>query len=534
MVWIKEGAEYAKRFHKNCLVANPKYLAKLFKKYESGTLDMRNKYERMFHQFMMNGGETGYVNLRDITAKKSAIKKELDKANGKISAKRAFELLGEKLDLANRAVENCARFAAFITSREIGRTMDRSIYDAKEISVNFNKKGSGGRFAGANGQTGVGKISALMAGFSLMFYVFFNASVQGLTNFSRQAKRHPKKALSLMATIFMLGAAAAFFGDDDDDDETDKNAYYNIPEHVRRTHLMFRIGSHWISYPLPIEYRAIYGMGELTTSLIMGNERNKTPLEIAKSVAAQLTQILPLDLLQGEGGFSTLVPSGVKPISEAFITNKSWTGLPIYKDNDFNKHMPNWTKAYSNTNTYLVNLAATLNDVSGGNDYKKGLIDINPARIEHLLEGYLGGYFSTADKMVKTAEMIFSDREYDPRNVLLLNRVVKAGDERTEARAVNNEYFEMKDRYEELKSQWNSYRDDTRRGKKDFMPEIDEIRESGELRRMRIFDKRNKRVKELNDRIKNTTDEERKKELNKMLDDAKADLVNAVNETRES
>lgn len=80
--------------------------------------------------------------------------------------------MGERFDEYNRAVENCARFAAFMTSREMGRSIDRSIYDAKEISVNFNKKGSGAKFYDSTGQTKAGNASALVSGLGRSGYVF--------------------------------------------------------------------------------------------------------------------------------------------------------------------------------------------------------------------------------------------------------------------------------------------------------------------------------------------------------------------------
>lgn len=72
-----------------------------------------------------------------------------------------------------------ARFAAFVTSRNAGRTIDRSIWDAKEISVNFNKKGAGDKFLGAEGQTMLGNVAAGVSGAGRAGYIFWNAALQG-------------------------------------------------------------------------------------------------------------------------------------------------------------------------------------------------------------------------------------------------------------------------------------------------------------------------------------------------------------------
>ena len=529
MAWIKESPNYALRFHRNYLMVNPVTMKRLLAKYRKGTLDMSNKTEAMFHQFMMNGGETGYANIRDIEQHKNDIRKELKRANGKLKLARAWSLLAEKFDELNRAVENCARFAAFVTSREMGRSIDRAIYDAKEISVNFNKKGSGAKFYDSVGQTKAGNASALVSGLGRSGYVFWNAAIQGTTNFGRQMKRHPAKAFTGMAAMFLLGAIVAYFGGDDDED--DKNAYYNLPEYVRRSNILFRAGDSWISIPLPIEYRAFYGMGELMTSVFSGKE-HLTGGEIAEAVLGQATQILPIDFLEGGGGLNAFVPSAAKPLWEAYVAEKSWTGMPLYKDTPFNKDMPEWTKAYSSTNKHIVNLAATLNEATGGDPYTKGAIDINPAKVEYMLNGYFGGVFGTIDKLTKTAETIVGDREYDPRSILLVNRLVKAGDERTEYRAVNNEYFRLKEEHDRLKTRLRHYEEDTDNGIFDYAEKIDFLYNSPEYERYEIFEDYRKDIDDLYDEMQEAVDDEERKDIEAELNELKKEMIQEMNTTR--
>lgn len=529
MAWIKESPNYALRFHRNYLMVNPVTMKRLLAKYRKGTLDMSNRTEAMFHQFMMNGGETGYANIRDIEQHKNDIRKELKRANGKLKLARAWSLLAEKFDELNRAVENCARFAAFVTSREMGRSIDRAIYDAKEISVNFNKKGSGAKFYDSVGQTKAGNASALVSGLGRSGYVFWNAAIQGTTNFGRQMKRHPAKAFTGVAAMFLLGAIVAYLGGDDDED--DKNAYYNLPEYVRRSNILFRAGDSWISIPLPIEYRAFYGMGELMTSVFSGKE-HLTGGEIAEAVLGQATQILPIDFLEGGGGLNAFVPSAAKPLWEAYVAEKSWTGMPLYKDTPFNKDMPEWTKAYSSTNKHIVNLAATLNEATGGDLYTKGAIDINPAKVEYMLNGYFGGVFGTIDKLTKTAETIVGDREYDPRSILLVNRLVKAGDERTEYRAVNNEYFRLKEEHDRLKTRLRHYEEDTDNGIFDYAEKIDFLYNSPEYERYEIFEDYRRDIDDLYDEMQEAVDDEERKDIEAELNELKKEMIQEMNTTR--
>ena len=534
MVWVKESPNYAWRFHKNVAKVNPAKMKVLLAKLRNGTLDLNDETEKMFHLFMMNGGETGYANIRDIEQRKNDIKRELKKSNGQMPIRKAWDLLGERLDEYNRAVENCARFAAFMTSRQLGRTIDRSVYDAKEISVNFNKKGSGAKFWKTNGQTGIGNTAAFTSGLGRSFYVFWNAALQGSTNFGRQFKRHPKKAIAGAAAMFLLGALmASIGGGDGDDDKDDKNDYFNLPEYVRRSNVVFRLpgmDKSWISMPLPVEYRAMYGMGELIVSAMNGKE-HYTAGELAHQMASQVSQMLPIDIMEGSGGFKAFVPSAIKPIAEV-IGNESWTGMPIYKDTPFNKDMPEWTKAYKSANKYLVGLSKALNEATGGDAYTSGKIDINPAQVEYLLNGIFGGVSSTIDRLTKMGETVIGDREYDPRSFLLLNRLVKNGDERTEYRAVNNEYFRIKEESEKLRTRLNHYENDTADGVFDYAEKIAWLNNSPEYRILETYEDYSGDIDDINEELKAAASDEERKGLEAELNEKKKELVDAVNNIR--
>ena len=534
MVWVKESPNYAWRFHKNVAKVNPAKMKVLLAKLRNGTLDLNDETEKMFHLFMMNGGETGYANIRDIEQRKNDIKRELKKSNGQMPIRKAWDLLGERLDEYNRAVENCARFAAFMTSRQLGRTIDRSVYDAKEISVNFNKKGSGAKFWKTNGQTGIGNVAAFTSGLGRSFYVFWNAALQGPTNFGRQFKRHPKKAIAGAAAMFLLGALmASIGGGDGDDDKDDKDDYFNLPEYVRRSNVVFRLpgmDKSWISMPLPVEYRAMYGMGELMVSAMNGKE-HYTAGELAHQMASQVSQMLPIDIMEGSGGFKAFVPSAIKPIAEV-IGNESWTGMPIYKDTPFNKDMPEWTKAYKSANKYLVGLSKALNEATGGDAYTSGKIDINPAQVEYLLNGIFGGVSSTIDRLTKMGETVIGDREYDPRSFLLLNRLVKNGDERTEYRAVNNEYFRIKEESEKLRTRLNHYENDTADGVFDYAEKIAWLNNSPEYRILETYEDYSGDIDDINEELKAAASDEERKGLEAELNEKKKELVDAVNNIR--
>lgn len=242
--------------------------------------------------------------------------------------------------------------------------------------------------------------------------------------------------------------------------------------------------------------------------------------------------MLPIDFMEGGGSFKSFIPSAVKPVAEV-MTNEGWTGMPIYKDTPFNKEMPEWTKAYKSANKYLVGLSKALNEATGGDAYTSGKIDINPAQVEYLLNGVFGGVSSTVDKLTKMGETVFGDREYDPRSFLLLNRLVKSGDERTEYRAINNEYFRIKNESERLRTRLNHYENDTADGVFDYADKIAWLNNSPEYRILETYEEYSGDIDDINEELKDQTlrDDERK-ELEAELNEKKKELVDAVNEIR--
>lgn len=515
-VWVKESPVYAWKFNKNFAMVNPINMYRLVKGYENGTLDMSDPLNKAYHDFVMRGGETGYTNLRDVEAKKKAIQKELQYSKQKVSIGKALKILGEWMDLFNKSVENCARFAAFLTSREIGRSMDKSIYDAKEISVNFNKKGAGSKFLNTEGQTKIGNASAFTSGLSRSMYVFWNAGVQGMYNFGRLAKDNPKKFLGLASSFYLLGTImpmiAAVFGDDEDDD------YYDLPEYVRRNNICFRNGGgNWITIPMPIELRAIYGLGEMSSGIVSGKEKY-TDKKMAMKIAEQMSQVLPLDMMEGGGGFSAFVPSSVKPLIEAG-DNKDWTGLPLYKDNDFNKGMPEWTKAFKSVDPAILAMTKYANELTGGNKYSKGDVNLNPAIIEHILDGYFGGIEATRSQLVKSAETAWGSRDFDWRNIPVGNRLIKSGDERTKKKAIDNAYYENLEEMDKIALRLRGYEKELDDPKNDdfeiakYQKLLNDLEDSEEYERYEVFMDLNSELKSMMDDFKESGDDELEKEM---------------------
>ena len=530
IAWVKESPTYAMTYHAN-VAKLAGQMHRLVHLYEHDKLDMSNETHRAFKLFMENGGETGYSQLRSMDRHKKEIERMMKESGGRISPKQAFRLLGDTMEFANRGIEDLSRFAAFMTSRQMGRTIDRSIYDAKEMTVNFNKKGAGSTFYDATTQSRLGNAAALLSGTGRSLYLFWNVSIQGSVNIARAVKRNPKKGTAYLATFLALGILQtmlpALTGGDDDD------RYWNLPDYVRRNNICFFVGDVLVKIPLPQEARAIFGIGELGMSYSSGKE-DKTPMELAQTIAGQISQVMPLDLMDDSGATHALMPSLAKPFFEA-QTNHSWMGRPIWKDTDYNKAMPDWTKAYKATGGAYVWLAKELNALTGGDDYKQGWVNINPAKLEYMLKGYLGGLYTAADQIIKSSETAFGDREFSMRDVPILSGFLDGADERNDMRNVNNTYYHFKEEAKEVLRLGKSYESDLEQGKSDstdYAKKLDELVNTKSYERALLFEDLSKEIEEMQKALKEATDPKEAEELQAEIDKQKKALVNQLRQMK--
>lgn len=515
-IWIKENWKYAKRFDKN-IAKNIGAVVGLMARYKSGRLDMRNARDRYFLEFLENGGETGYTAIHNVEEYKKMMDRHVKKSNGTMgSLSSGVHAIVDAVSFMNRCAENVSRFTTYQTSREMGRGIVDSIRDAKEVTVNFNKKGAGG--------IGAGTIKSL--------FLFFNAAVQSLNNLKGLHDRSRGKFYTTLGGFSAAGILLPMINNfiiesligDGDDDMTDeeraewkkkRDSYDNLPEWVRKNNFCLWVGGeHFITIPLPIELRAFYGLGEMWYQMGRGNmngvdgklDTKKASIEMVN----QLTELLPINPLGGNGdAISVLVPDAGKPFYQIF-TNRDFFGKPIYKKNDYNELMPAWTKAFSGTAKWMVNSAELLNEVSGGDKYMTGGVDLNPAVVEHVFEGYFGGMGKTANQLFKTLSMIWDEDERMWRNVPVANRFFTGSDNKISFRKVNDAYYQYLNEYKETEQRLKGYENEAEMDIEKYAEKYDFLNGSKQHERYLIMKEYKAGIDAMRNAIKESDPEEKK------------------------
>lgn len=520
-IGIKEDAKYSAKFRKNLFVAIPTVFDCIRGKCKNSQSDM------YFKEFVKNGGETGYMHLNDVDKYKKKVKKELSKITGERgSAKAALDYTLERLEDFNRWAEDVSRFAVYMTSRQMGRSIVDSVNDAKEVTVNFNKKGAGYKTGGFFGIT---------AGIMRNLYLFFNASAQSLSNFNRLRVKNPVRFYSTLGGFIAAGVIMPVINDflynvlGGGDD----NPYNDLPEWVRRNNLCIYAGNgQFVTIPLPIELRAFYGLGDYAYQLSTGREK-PTPTGIAKGTVSQLADLLPLNPT-GNEGLKTFMPDALSPIFETYVWNEDFTGKPIAKLTPFNERDPEWKRVYKGTSGWLVDASKFFNDLTNGggpgSDFRKGFIDFNPAKVENLLESYFGGmakFLNQSGKTIYYGAKSMAEGEMDEnlvaRNVPIVNRFYNKVDDRNAFSGINTEYFNLRDEMEQFKYELNGVKKNYRNNPGEYR----QIVNSEMFRKYMRYKPYQDRLDRLYKMAKELEGQERK-QVEDMIVEIRRELVNSL------
>ncbi len=451
---IREDGRYNYLLRKN--LATSWNLGFMLRDYQNGKL--RDKVnngnatpkEQMFYDFMMNGGETGFVSSLDVEDLKKKFKNDLkDLDRWKANPVKVGHTIMDSIEFLNRMIEDSNRFAVYMTSIQYGRSIDEAVNDAKDVTLNFNRKGTG--------EYGWQMVRNL--------YLFINPAVQSLQTLGALAKHHPFKFTAVTASWLASGvlvpivnaALMSLLGGDDD-----KDKYWQFTKWDRRNNLIMWVPftHEYIKIPLAQEFRAFYGIGDMIASKMMDGElAEESWEEYAEDLMGQVVDMLPLDPTGYDGNIAvSLMPNAIRPVFELAF-NVDFTGKPLFKDTEYNKYDPNFTKAYVGTPDWLVRASRMMNSI--GNDYpdvQQNSIDAfgdprynlnNPAVVDHVLSSYLGGAYTMGSQVLGLLTKSLNDpKEIKMADIPLFSKFVSNPDDRPVTKKQGDEFWDMKENHD--------------------------------------------------------------------------------------
>lgn len=462
----------------------------LYAKYRNGTLDTNNKLHRYFKEFMENGGETGWVqikNMEDFTKEyKTHVKTERNKVQ-KVGMG-IYDAIFTNLENINEIAENLARFATYCASRDSNRSVIRSVYDAKEVSTNFNRHGSGNAiYSFKNGEMGTGKtarknIYGFMAAWFRNSSMFFNAGIQSTNLLIKNFKNNKAGTIGYIASApFISGMAMALLNnfiisnEDEKDRKGVKDPYAELPDYIRRNNLCIYIGGgEFVTIPLAIEERAFYGLGDFAAGMTFSKNisSQKMPnltenkdidkyLNPFMDAVGCMSQLVPVADYLGNASFGkhpvqetikAVAPSATSPFLE-WVYNSDWKGAPIQRDNKFDENQPSWMLAYKGTPEWMINMNkkvnALTNDVAPGNEDMKGndFLDevTNPSALHHFYGSYFGG---AATFVERVGGLIKNGKDTETKDIPFLRSLLYTPNEQSSLQRTKSKWYNYKDEME--------------------------------------------------------------------------------------
>jgi hypothetical protein len=386
------------------------------------------KWAQLWEEFQKEGGKTGFRDMyRNAKVRGEALEHAIDpewwqkkkwgrvvSVGGVLAAPQQWlvskpgKALFDWLSDYNDTLENSVRLAAYKVALNQGLSKQQSASIAKNLTVNFNRKGEMGRQIGS-------------------LYAFFNASVQGTARIGETLFKEGKMTRAGKQIIgggMLLGGMQAlmlaFAGYDDDEP----------PEFVRDRNLVIPLD--WINdlggpdlddkyftIPMPLGYNAIPATGRILTEWAMDGF-DDTQHRFAHLLEVYMDMFNPI----GYSGISmqTLAPTALDPFA-ALAENKDWTGMPIARE-DFSSlnPTPGFTRSKDTASSISKGMSYSLNWMTGGTDYTPGVFSPTPDQIDYLIGQFTGGVGREYMKLEQTASSMVTGDELPTYKIPLVGR----------------------------------------------------------------------------------------------------------------
>jgi hypothetical protein len=354
---------------------------------------------KLWDSLQSTGGTTGYRDLyADVTERVSALEKEL-KSLDRGDVSKAAHAVVDWLSTYNEAMENAVRLSAYKVALDSGMTQERAASLAKNLTVNFNRKGRQTREIGA-------------------LYAFFNAAVQGTTRMAETLKGPVGKKIMLGGV--MMGAVNALVGMvmmGGGDDDWDK-----IPDFIKERSLIVPLGQQdFVSIPMPLGFKLFPNIGRIAMETAFGGPKHTPGKAISSLLSALVDTFNPLGGAQDLG--QLVAPTVIDPVV-ALMQNKDWTGRPIYRENSNGlDQQPGHAMAKDSASSIGKGLAKAINAVTGGTEYRPGAWSPTPDQIDYVFGQLSGGLGRELLKVNQTLSAQVTGDELPPYKIPLVGRL---------------------------------------------------------------------------------------------------------------
>ncbi|WP_374638875.1 LPD38 domain-containing protein [Hydrogenophaga sp.] len=368
-----------------------------------GKASRNGQWTALWEEFENVGGTTGYRDLfSDADDRAKALVRDLQALDrGQVS--KAAHAVVDWLSDYNEVMENAVRLAAYKVATDQGMSKEQAASLAKNLTVNFNRKGRQTRELGA-------------------LYAFFNAALQGTTRMVETlrgpiGKRIMYGGVALGAINALIGMAMMGAGDDDEADNWEK-----IPEFVKERSIVIPLGREdYLTIPMPLGFHVFPNIGRLAVEFAFGDDQKSLGSRLGDMLSILVDAFNPLGGAQNLG--QMVSPTVIDPVV-ALMQNRDWTGRPIYRE-DFSDldPTPGFTRTKDSASSASRAMAEAINTITGGSEYRPGAWSPTPDQIDYVFGQLTGGLGRELIKVNQTLTSAVTGDELPPYKVPLMGRL---------------------------------------------------------------------------------------------------------------
>lgn len=399
---INVGGEKSAGMAKNVAKDIPSAMRGIYRETRGKKAAVKTKgtdWQAIYNEMKQEGGRVGWFDLNEVGERTSQTIKLIERYNSEKtvdSLRRGIDSLGKTVSDMNESVEMAVRVSTYKNLVESGMSKSEAARYAKNLTVNFNKKGNWGVMLNS-------------------LYLFANAGIQGTARIVT-ALRYPK------VRAIVAGVAASAYAINHLNEAINEEGYNRLSDFEKDTNLILMLppdfkpsseekkfiggndkDGYYLKLRLPYGYNIFKVLGDSAFNMTEGK---KTASEEMKHLLMAMdTSFNPLS----SGSLLQLAsPTFSDPVVQQ-LENRNWFGGKIKPD------QPAYQPAVRESSLYFAGateqskaVADWLNRVTGGNEVESGYIDVSPEIIDHYIDFIAGGvgdlFNATVDTGVTLSE----------------------------------------------------------------------------------------------------------------------------------
>ncbi|EOZ4487989.1 LPD38 domain-containing protein [Salmonella enterica subsp. diarizonae] len=387
------------------------------------------EWQKTWKEFVEDGAKTGWFRMEDLNGQMKEMDRLVTLAKGGWQGQgiQSWHSFTKLVEDANNAVENALRLSAYKHARDAGISRAQAASLAKNMTVNFNRRGEQGILLNS-------------------LYMFANASIQGTANMMRSLahlngegpilQRLRWKNLNMAQKLALTATGAGYLlaslnragaGQDGDGE----NWYDKVPDYVKEHNIVImkslfggKAGEYW-SIPLPYGYNMFYLLGSTAEGVTRGNmTASKAAGNIVGGMLGAFNPLGSEDSKTLTGTlFKNAAPTILRPVADLWA-NENFMGTQIYQENfPGGTPKPESTLGRRSTPETYKAFAGWLNRATGGSQYRSGAVDINPDVMKYWIDYVSGGMGRFAGKTIDAAAKSYNGIDIPPQQIPFLGKI---------------------------------------------------------------------------------------------------------------